>query len=147
LQKITNKERLREEHKSAASNIGSIMQDLQNDELDLDIFNKFETDLKDHMYEEETYIFPELVDQFHLVNEVNGFETEHAAMWRILDHINEEIISQHFIKIKKYFDELSSILSDHDRREEEFIYSKMNDNVSYQKIVRPKNWKCSRLRK
>ncbi len=144
---VNLKESLSNDHKDVFVTLYKIEEGLKNGELDLDLFEEFERKLKDHIYTEETLVFPMLLTELDLRKEVSGFEMEHAAMWRLIDLINKEIDEKKFEKTLKYFDEIDRILKNHNEREEEYIYSKIEEGSVQKKSKRPENWKCTKFSK
>ncbi len=142
---MAKKEEFTDEHERVASDLRFLVSGLQRDELDLDLFDRMENRLKNHMYDEENFIFKKIEKRYELGNEIAGFETEHAAMWRLIDLIHDEINTGHHVKIKKYFDELSDIFREHNTREERYVYSKLGEYESVTERERPRNWICNRL--
>ncbi len=132
-------------HKQSRLWLQKIMGDLEGGTLDLDLYNDFQTELKDHIFEEETFIFKMFKENGKLKNEILGLETEHAAMWRLTNLINSEIETKRFQKIEKYFDELFRILTQHNEREEQLIYSNLADSI-HVAAKRPQDWVCRKLK-
>ena len=144
---VSLEERLSNDHKVAIETLSKIGQGLEKGELDVDLFSEFEINLKNHIYHEETVVFPKLMREYNLKLEISGLEMEHAAMWRLIDLIYAEINEKKFNKILKYFDEVDRILQNHNAREEELIYPKIKGDVQPEQIERPSNWRCIKLLK
>lgn len=142
---MENVDYIRDVHERIRFKLQQILKELGDDSLDLDIYNDFQKEIKDHIYEEETVIFKSIIISDKFRNEIIGFETEHAAMWRLMNLINLEIEERQFRKIGKYFDELLRILSQHVKREEQYLYSSLN-KYSYVKSIRPPEWVCEKTK-
>lgn len=138
-------EHLKEDHKKLIFQLQKILNDFQDSSLDIDLYNNFQARLKDHIYEEETNLYSKLNRYDTNKDKIIGFETEHAAMWKLMGHINDEIETGRFIKIEKYFDELLRILSQHSAREEQYIYSNIDD-YTYTNLPRTPEWVCRKIR-
>ncbi len=138
--------RMKDQHEVVNLQLEKIIDDLKSDQLDLDILDEIEHDLKDHIFLEETSIFPAVRDKGNLNLEISGMETEHAAVWRLFMLIQEQIDRKNYSKIPKYLDEIRLILLDHNRREELVLYPLMNEDMM-ENAKRPENWVCNKIKK
>ncbi|MGP6238939.1 hemerythrin domain-containing protein [Cuniculiplasma sp. SKW4] len=124
-----------------------IIEQIEKGELDLDLLDEIENHLKNHMFQEEEYIFPAMSKMQNLRLEIAGFQTEHAALWRLFSMIHADIDKGKFDKIEKYANEIYKILREHNSREEMFIYKLMNDNsIEGMSEERPEGWVCKKMR-
>ena len=138
--------RMRNQHEVVNLKLEEVIDDLKSDQLDLDILDEIEQELKDHIFLEETFIFPAVREKGNLNLEISGMETEHAAVWRLFMLIHEQADSKNYSKIPKYLDEIRLILLDHNRREELVVYPLMDDRMM-ENEKRPENWVCKKIKK
>ncbi len=124
-----------------------IIDGAEKGELDLDLMDELENHLKNHMFQEEEYIFPAMNKVQNLRLEIAGFQTEHAALWRLFSMIHSDIEKGKLDKIQKYLTEIYKILVEHNSREEIFVYKMMNDDsMPVMEMVRPEGWVCKKIR-
>ncbi len=138
--------RMKDQHEVVNLKLDEVIADLKSDQLDLDILDEIEIELKDHIFIEETTIFPEVKGKGNFNLEISGMETEHAAVWRLFMLIHEQIERKNYSKIPKYLDEIRLILHDHNRREELIVYPLMSEDM-VKNAKRPENWVCNKIKK
>ena len=124
-----------------------IIEQIEGGELNLDLLDELENHLKNHMFQEEEYIFPAMSKMQNLRLEIAGFQTEHAAVWRLFNMIHQELDAKKYDKIEKYANEIYKILREHNGREEVFIYKLLNENsLPEMSNERPNGWVCKKMR-
>ena len=138
--------RMKKEHETINIKINQIIEELHKDQLDLDMLDEVELELKDHIFLEETSIFPAVVKNGNLNLEISGMETEHAAIWRLFMLIHRQIEMKDHSRIPKYLDEIRLILFQHNKREEQIVYPLINDDMM-EIEKRPDGWICNKIRK
>ena len=107
---------------------------------DMDIISNIVTMLKNHIYLEETLLFPMLPKE--LEDEVEYLEKEHVEIFRILVKIEKDDNDQ---RIRGLFSDLLGLLIEHNSYEESFIYDSYESLESgmLEKVpARPRDWKC-----
>lgn len=135
------------EHEKEFKTINEICNRLETDgELDIDNYESFEESLKDHIYIEEEYLFPLINEDGRVGLEIAGFEAEHGAVWNVMEMIHRDIENQNYAKIKKYLNEIRSILQEHQEREEKYLFSRFPDFLPNNLAKRPPEWRARRSR-
>lgn len=108
--------------------------------VDETITGKIDNMLRDHIYLEETLLFPLLPGKFS--DEVDYLEMEHGKIFGILTNIKKE---ENTSAIRKLFSDLLGILTEHNSYEESFIYDlyeSLEIGILENVPERPKHWKC-----
>ena len=124
-----------------------IIEQIETGELDLDLLDELENHLKNHMFQEEEYIFPAMAKMQNLRLEIAGFQTEHAALWKLFSMLHADLGNGKFDKVEKYANEIYKILREHNSREEIFIYKLMDDKaIKEMEKERPAGWVCKKMR-
>ncbi len=140
---------LERDHEAETKRIKSILKLAENGKFVPDSFELFQQNLKKHIYIEEQFVFPSLLEgDPDLRGPLAGLEMEHASLWMLMDRIESEILDSNFTKTPKYLDEILRILTVHNDLESRNIYPRIVDDSSLliDEIVRPEGWVCKRYR-
>lgn len=134
-----------EDHRVLETLIHNISKDIENGEMDIDEYLLFEHRLKDHIFIEETEVFPRLKAMKELRDLVTGLKVEHGSFWILMDKIERYIEVKSYWKIPKTMNEILLIMHDHDIREEKHIDTYMLEMQIPDQVERPAGWTCERF--
>lgn len=111
--------------------------------------------LKNHMFWEEEYLFPEVLNENEL--RVKGLEAEHGSIIKLLDEISRLISIDELSEAIKKTQAVMRVLKGHNETEEGYIYlelDKLDQEKQASLILQqvkhasaPKDWTCKVLRK
>ncbi len=135
---------IKEDHEALESLGNKIKNDLENGDLDLDDYTTFETKLKDHIYVEETLIFPELLKNNDVRDLITGLKVEHGSFWMLMNKIDNDIETKTYWNVKKTLEEIFLIMHNHDQIEERGIDAIMLHREISVSSRRPGNWQCEK---
>ena len=122
---------------------------------DLDKLDTIVSSLRNHMFWEEEYLFPEIFEENKL--RIQGLEAEHGAILKLLDEIKRLLSINEIEDAKKKTQGVMRVLKGHNEAEEGYIYLEL-DKLESQKQAdlllkevehasAPKDWTCKVLRK
>ncbi|MHB8360494.1 MAG: hemerythrin domain-containing protein [Thermoplasmataceae archaeon] len=143
---------LTNDHKYIDEKLLMLLKQIESGELNQDLFDEISSGLKRHIYFEETSLFPALkLINSDIHSRLEGLKMEHAAVWKLLDVISDEIDSKKFIKTEKSVKEISMIFKTHNEIEEKNIYRLIKkgteeDQIEINGLIVPENWVCEKLR-
>ena len=110
--------------------------------------------LKNHMFWEEEYLFPEVLNENEL--RVKGLEAEHGSIIKLLDEISRLISIDELSEAIKKTQAVMRVLKGHNETEEGYIYlelDKLDQEKQASLILQqvkhasaPKDWTCKVLR-
>lgn len=111
--------------------------------------------LKNHMFWEEEYLFPEVLNENEL--RVKGLEAEHGSIIKLLDEISRLISIDELSEAIKKTQAVMRVLKGHNETEEGYIYlelDKLDQEKQASLILQqvkhasaPNDWTCKVLRK
>ncbi len=111
--------------------------------------------LKNHMFWEEEYLFPEVLNENEL--RVKGLEAEHGSIIKLLDEISRLISIDELSEAIKKTQAVMRVLKGHNETEEGYIYlelDKLDQEKQASLILQqvkhasaPKDWTCKVLKK
>ena len=111
--------------------------------------------LKNHMFWEEEYLFPEVLNENEL--RVKGLEAEHGSIIKLLDEISRLISIDELSEAIKKTQAVMRVLKGHNETEEGYMYlelDKLDQEKQASLILQqvkhasaPKDWTCKVLRK
>ncbi|MGC8533121.1 MAG: hemerythrin domain-containing protein [Candidatus Parvarchaeum sp.] len=121
---------------------------------DLDKFALIVSSLRNHMFWEEEYLFPEIFEENKL--RIQGLEAEHGAILKLLEEVKRLISINELEDAKKKTEAVIRVLKGHNEAEEGYIYLEL-DRLESQKQAdlllkevenasAPKDWVCKVLR-
>ena len=110
--------------------------------------------LRNHMFWEEEYLFPEIFEENKL--RIQGLEAEHGAILKLLEEVRRLISINEIEDAKKKTQAVVRVLKGHNEAEEGYIYLEL-DKLEKQKQAdlllkeiehasAPKDWVCKVLR-
>ncbi|MCL5976237.1 MAG: hemerythrin domain-containing protein [Candidatus Parvarchaeota archaeon] len=110
--------------------------------------------LRNHMFWEEEYLFPEIFEENKL--RIQGLEAEHGAILKLLEEVKRLIFIDELEDAKKKTQAVMRVLKGHNEAEEGYIYLEL-DKLESQKQAdlllkevehasAPKDWVCKVLR-
>lgn len=122
---------------------------------DLSTYDEIRRAFINHIYWEEEFLFPKVVDS-SLLAIVRSLEIEHGSMWLLLDQTKEYLDSGNIEKAKEKINEFMRVLLEHDGAEEGSVYQQLDTlpdedqaNLVLEEIKlanSPKDWKCKAIR-
>lgn len=121
---------------------------------DLDKFALIVSSLRNHMFWEEEYLFPEIFEENKL--RIQGLEAEHGSILKLLEEVKRLISINELEDAKKKTQAVMRVLKGHNEAEEGYIYLEL-DKLEKQKqadlllkevehAAAPKDWICRVLR-
>ncbi len=121
---------------------------------DMDKLALIVSSLRNHMFWEEEYLFPEIFEENKL--RVQGLEAEHGAILKLLEEVKRLISINELEDAKKKTQAVMRVLKGHNEAEEGYIYLEL-DKLESQKQAdlllkevehasAPKDWICKVLR-
>ncbi len=121
---------------------------------DLDKFDLIVSSLRNHMFWEEEYLFPEIFEENKL--RIQGLEAEHGAILKLLEEVKRLISINELDDAKKKTQGVMRVLKGHNDAEEGYIYLELGKLESQKQAVlilkevehasAPKDWICKVLR-
>lgn len=136
-----------EDHKIMEKLIADLNEDLNKGDMDIDQYLSFEKRLKDHIFIEETIIFPKLFGISEVKDLVTGLKVEHGSFWMLMDKIDKSLETKSYWQIPKAANEMLMIMHEHDLREEKSIDPLILNMDLPNSVKRPEDWKCERAPK
>ncbi|MCW1294553.1 MAG: hemerythrin domain-containing protein [Candidatus Parvarchaeum sp.] len=121
---------------------------------DMDKLALIVSSLRNHMFWEEEYLFPEIFEENKL--RIQGLEAEHGAILKLLEEVRRLISINEIEDAKKKTQAVVRVLKGHNEAEEGYIYLEL-DKLEKQKQAdlllkeiehasAPKDWVCKVLR-
>ena len=121
---------------------------------DIDKLDLIVSSLKNHMFWEEEYLFPEIFEENKL--RIQGLEAEHGAILKLLDEAKRLISLNELDDAKKKTQGVMRILKGHNEAEEGYVYLELDKLPSEKQAelllkevehaFAPKGWICKVLR-
>ena len=136
-----------EDHRIMEKLIVDLNGDLNKGDLDIDQYASFEKRLKDHIFIEETVIFPKLSSVSGIKDLLTGLKVEHGSFWMLMEKIDKSLDTESYWQIPKAANEMLMIMHEHDLREEKSIDPLILNMDLPTLSERPEDWKCERAPK
>ncbi|MCL4398594.1 MAG: hemerythrin domain-containing protein [Candidatus Parvarchaeota archaeon] len=121
---------------------------------DVDKLDLIVSSLRNHMFWEEEYLFPEIFEENRL--RIQGLEAEHGAILKLLEEVKKLISVNEIEDAKKKTQGVMRVLKGHNEAEEGYIYleldkleSKKQAGLILKEVEHasaPKGWTCRVLR-
>lgn len=150
---MVREEDLLEDHRSIDIKLEKLLSLIEEGELDPSLFMDIRSGLIKHIFVEEEYSFPSVMQLDSSISaRLTGLEMEHAAIWMLLDRVRSEIESGEILKSPKFIREIADILRAHNDQEEEYVYPVIlkissESGPDFSDVMVPAGWICHRLRK
>jgi hemerythrin superfamily protein len=110
--------------------------------------------LRNHMFWEEEYLFPEILRENRL--RILGLEAEHGAITKLLDETAKLVLANNLQEAIKKTEALIRVLKGHNEAEEDYVYlelDKLSKNKQAELLLQevkcasaPKGWICRVLK-
>jgi hemerythrin superfamily protein len=121
---------------------------------DMDKLSLIVSSLRNHMFWEEEYLFPEILEENKL--RIQGLEAEHGSILKLLDEVKRLISINELEDAKKKTEAVMRVLKGHNEAEEGYVYLKLDELESQKQadlLIKevehasaPKDWICRVLR-
>ena len=121
---------------------------------DIDKLSLIVSSLRNHMFWEEEYLFPEILEENKL--RIQGLEAEHGSILKLLDEVKRLISINELEDAKKKTEAVMRVLKGHNEAEEGYVYLKLDELESKKQadlLIKevehasaPKDWICRVLR-
>jgi hemerythrin superfamily protein len=121
---------------------------------DMDKFDLIVSSLRNHMFWEEEYLFPEIFEENKL--KIQGLEAEHGSILKLLAEVKRLVFINELEDAKKKTQGVIRILKGHNETEEGYIYleldkleSKKQADLFLKEVEHasaPDDWTCRVLR-
>ena len=136
-----------EDHRIMQKLIVDLNEDLNKGELDIDQYTSLEKRLRDHIFIEETVIFPKLSSVPGIKDLLTGLKVEHGSFWMLMEKIDKSLDTESYWQIPRAANEMLMIMQEHDLREEKSIDPLILNMDLPTLLERPTDWKCEKAPK
>ncbi|MCL5009600.1 MAG: hemerythrin domain-containing protein [Candidatus Parvarchaeota archaeon] len=141
---------LENEHKRYSAKLSEIVADLRGGSFNREALRELESDVKCHIYVEETLLFPRF--SYESRRELNGLEMEHGAIWKLFEIIEKAFLNGDIDLALRRSESLGRVFNAHSTAEENLAYKELDSmsgsNFDFLSVKKaPYGWVCRILRK